>query len=115
MSAGILTMDRKPYQLDSLVFACVEEQRLLAPTRTITVDVRSSQPVMVMVDADRLAQVITNYLTNAVRYSSEDQPIEVEIRVEGGVGRVEVRDHGTGISPEEQKTIWTRFQRARVW
>jgi signal transduction histidine kinase len=61
------------------VFACVEEQRLLAPTRTITIDLRSSQPVMVVGDADRLSEVIDNYLTNAVRYSAEDQPIEVEM------------------------------------
>jgi signal transduction histidine kinase len=112
-TAGLLTLDRKPCQLDALVSTCVEEQRLLAPTRTITVDLRSSQSVTVMVDADRLSEVMTNYLTNAVRYSSEDQAIEVEMRVEGSVGRVEVRDHGPGISPEEQETIWTRFQRAR--
>jgi signal transduction histidine kinase len=112
-SVGMLTLDRKPYQLDALVFACVEEQRLLAPTRTITIDLRSSQPVMVIVDADRLSEVIDNYLTNAVRYSAEDQPIEVEMRVEGGMSWVEVRDHGPGISPEEQEAIWTRFHRAR--
>jgi PAS domain S-box-containing protein len=113
VSAGMLTLDRKPYQLDALVVACVEEQRLLAPTRTITVDRRRSLPVMVMVDADRLGQVIDNYLTNAVRYSSEDQPIEVKMGMERGMVRVDVRDHGPGISPEEQESIWTRFQRAR--
>jgi signal transduction histidine kinase len=137
---------------------------------------------MVDADADRLRQVLSNYLANAVRYSPEEQPIEVRLRLaavgdvadesEEGVsaaqapqaadegqmtgatsaqgvvslagatdsnslrnGRqrdarmatrmargksrrevawVEVRDHGRGISPGEQETIWSRFQRART-
>jgi signal transduction histidine kinase len=112
-SAGMLVLDRQPHQLDALVNACVEELRLLAPTRTITVDLPNTQSLIVNVDADRLDQVITNYLTNAVRYSSEDQPINVAVRMVDGVGRVEVRDHGPGIAPEEQGAIWARFQRAR--
>jgi signal transduction histidine kinase len=94
-------------------------------------------------DADRLGQVLSNYLANAVRYSPEDQPIVVSLRVaeeqvarpqtadDAGtaaaspgmepavecpsqrVARVEVRDHGMGISREEQATIWDRFQRAK--
>jgi signal transduction histidine kinase len=77
--------------------------------------------VVVDADADRLGQVLGNYLANAVRYSRDSQPITVTLRVvepaPGATGgqeaRVEVRDHGSGIAPEEQATIWKRFQRAR--
>jgi PAS domain S-box-containing protein len=119
---GILALDRKPCQLDAIVREGVEEQRLLTPRRTLTLDLPDSHSVVVNADADRLSQVLTNYLTNAVRYSPEDQPIEVALHVAGKkaegvaeeIARVEVRDHGPGIPPEEQETIWARFQRART-
>jgi signal transduction histidine kinase len=81
---------------------------------------------MVDADAERLSQVLANYLANAVRYSPNDQPIEVELQLaeqqpkDGGsagegrlpVARVAVRDHGPGIAPQQHTTIWERFQRA---
>jgi PAS domain S-box-containing protein len=119
---GILTLNRQPCRLEALVRARVEEQRLLTPSRTIILDLpeTGAMPVMVDADAERLGQVLTNYLANAVRYSPGDQPIEVALQVverapedEGeAVARVAVRDHGPGIAPEEQATIWDRFQRA---
>jgi signal transduction histidine kinase len=142
---GSLALERRPCDLVDLVRECVEEQRLLAPERTIAltlpgpdaVDVAAhgpdaaedpdagGRPILVEADADRLGQVVTNYLTNALRYAPEDQPVEVRVRVvgeeathaEGGgtaadLARVEVRDHGPGIPPEEQEAIWERFQRA---
>jgi PAS domain S-box-containing protein len=118
---GILTLNRQPCRLEALVHRVVEEQRLLTPSRTLTLDLpeQGELPVMVHADADRLSQVLTNYLANAVRYAPADQPIEVALRVVeqapedggGAVARVEVRDHGPGIAPDKQKSIWDRFQR----
>jgi signal transduction histidine kinase len=142
--SGTLLLDRRPCLLADLVQACVEEQRLLNPTRTITLTLCESgeagtRGLVVSADADRLGQVLTNYLTNAVRYSPPDKPIEVRLYVVnrrekiensveyppngapqrhpevvgcGGMARVEVRDYGPGIPPEEQDAIWGRFQRA---
>ena len=128
---GTLVLDRQLCDLTALVHAAVDEQRLLAPDRTITLTLdlpdgcEQPRPLIVDADADRLNQVLTNYLANAVRYSPGNQPIEVTMRVveqaqpenAGGrvaqVARVEVHDHGAGIAPEEQATIWDRFQRAR--
>lgn len=143
---GTLVLDRQPCDLVAIVRAAVEEQRMLAPERIITLTLALPEgpqssgvqanpipdppPVTVMVDADvdRLSQALTNYLANALRYSSNDHPIEVTVRIveqaeeqtpeQAGervarVARVEVSDHGLGIAPEEQATIWDRFQRAR--
>jgi signal transduction histidine kinase/integral membrane sensor domain MASE1 len=118
---GILTLNRQPCRLDSLVCTGVEEQRLLTPSRTITLDLPKAGglPVTVYGDAGRLSQVLANYLSNAVRYSASGQPIEVELQLveqgpaDGVIARVAVRDHGPGIAPEEQETIWDRFQQAR--
>jgi signal transduction histidine kinase len=119
---GTLELLRQPVNLAELVRSEVEEQRLLNPHRTIAVTVPDTRtpPVVVEADRDRLSQVLSNYLSNAVRYSRESQPIAVTLQVveqtpeDGGgrVARVAVRDQGPGIAPEEQATIWDRFQRA---
>ena len=60
-------------------------------------------------DADRIGQVVTNYLTNALKYSPVDRPIEVFLAIEGQMARVSVQDEGPGLSPAEQQAIWERF------
>lgn len=65
----------------------------------------------VSADAERLGQVVTNYLSNALRYSGEASPVEVGVQREGGQGRMWVRDQGPGIPPDEQERVWERFYR----
>jgi signal transduction histidine kinase len=68
--------------------------------------------VPVYADACRLGQVVTNYLTNALKYSPDDQPVEVWLEVSEIEARVCVRDEGPGLPAAEQERIWKRFQRA---
>ena len=67
----------------------------------------------VLADADRLGQVVTNYLTNALKYSPADRPVTVGLDAEGKQARVWVRDEGPGVPPEEQEHIWERFHRVK--
>src|SRR5581483_507578 len=62
-------------------------------------------------DAERVGQVVANYLTNALKYSAEEQPVAVSVRCDGKTARVAVRDKGPGLPPAEQKRIWERFYR----
>jgi signal transduction histidine kinase len=66
-----------------------------------------------VVDAGRIEQVVTNYLTNALKYSPVDRPVEVGIEVETEHVRVWVRDYGEGVPLAEQEYIWERFHRAQ--
>ena len=65
--------------------------------------------VPVQADSNRILQVVTNYLTNALKYSEADRPIEAFLAVEGQMARVAVHDQGPGLSPTEQQAIWERF------
>lgn len=113
IQAGKLEIRRAPCDLAEIVWEAVTEQRAVHPERTIhlTSAVPEGQPLPVEADADRLGQVVTNYLTNALKYSPEEAPVEVALRVEGDVARVSVRDHGPGIPPEEQARVWERGHR----
>ncbi|HTK07005.1 MAG TPA: HAMP domain-containing sensor histidine kinase [Ktedonobacteraceae bacterium] len=89
----------------------VEDQRSAAPSRLITLDVPYATAIPIKADRDRIGQVITNYLTNALKYSASDRPVEVQTKVEGQLARVSVRDKGPGLPPEEQVRLWRRFYR----
>jgi signal transduction histidine kinase len=111
IQADRLTMRESPADLRAIVRAAIEEQRSLVPHRIIHLQPLPEQPIPVQVDAGRIGQVVTNYLTNALKYSQEDQPVTVGIQEEGVQARVWVQDRGPGISAEEQAHIWERFHR----
>lgn len=61
-------------------------------------------------DRARLSQVVSNLLSNALKYG-EGRPVEVHVAAVGGLATLSVRDHGIGIAPELQKRIFSRFIR----
>ncbi|MDR9753400.1 hybrid sensor histidine kinase/response regulator [Pseudomonas sp. SZMC_28357] len=70
----------------------------------------SSEPVEGQWDEFRIEQVISNLLTNALRYGGKSQ-IQVRVYSHGRLAVVEVQDHGIGISEENQKRIFQQFER----
>ena len=110
IQAGQLQLDRKPVDLARIVRMTVEEQRHAVPERIIALSLPEG-PLSVFADADRIGQVVTNYLTNALKYSQEDRPVEIGVQVEGQQARVWVRDQGPGIPQDAQVHLWERFHR----
>jgi PAS domain S-box-containing protein len=97
--------------LAKIVSGTVEDTRQIAQGREIVLEIQQ-EPVLVMADADRIAQVVNNYLTNALKYSPPDRPIQVRLVVDGKQGQVSVQDYGPGLPREVQERIWERFYQA---
>ena len=106
-----MEMHMEVCDLGTIVREMVEEQRTLAPTRTIHLELDSSCPLLVNADVDRLGQVVTNYLSNALKYSPEEQPVEVSIERADRDVRVLVHDRGYGLLLEQQEQVWECFHR----
>ncbi len=64
-------------------------------------------------DPYRLEQVLTNLLTNAIRYAA-GAPVHVSLREQGGQAVLVVRDHGPGIAPHSLERIFERFERLQT-
>jgi len=111
IQTGRLVMHRQMMDLTTVITEAVQEQRQAAPERSIQLALPREKRVLLSVDPDRISQVVANYLTNALKYSAEDQPVEVGLETAGDVARLWVRDHGPGLSLEEQERIWERFHR----
>jgi signal transduction histidine kinase len=64
-----------------------------------------------VLDATRLDQIVTNLIANALKYGA-GAPVEIGVEGDEQVVRLNVRDHGIGISPKDQERIFLRFERA---
>jgi signal transduction histidine kinase len=88
----------------------VEDQRLLSG-RSIELEVPPA-PVMLDVDSDRLGQVVTNLVANAIKYSPDESPVRVSVGQRDEVALIEVHDRGQGIPKDQQKRIFETFYRS---
>ncbi|NJK29824.1 MAG: HAMP domain-containing protein [Acaryochloris sp. SU_5_25] len=71
----------------------------------------TAEDVIVWADHDRLEQVLINLIDNAVKYSDPDQPVELNLDVQGQQAILKVRDRGIGIPLVHQTRIFERFYR----
>ena len=69
------------------------------------------EPVAVQGDPDRLGQVVSNLLSNALRYTQTGHRVVLRVRPEQGRAVLEVSDTGAGIAPEDLKHVFKRFWR----
>jgi signal transduction histidine kinase len=113
VQAGKLELYTEPADLTTIVHDAVEEQRQITPTRTLILQIPADLHAPVIADAARIGQAVTNYLTNALKYSAEDCPVEIGIVLEDQQARVLVRDEGPGLPAEEQDRIWECFHRVK--
>jgi signal transduction histidine kinase len=64
-------------------------------------------------DRDRIGQVLTNLLTNAIKYSPDSETVEVLLSEDKEKATVSVQDHGIGIDERHREKIFTRFYRVQ--
>jgi signal transduction histidine kinase/GAF domain-containing protein len=105
-----LKLERQPLELDVLARGVIEEQQARRPDRSIALDIHGRIPP-VAADPVRIEQVFSNLITNALKYSEPNTPVNVEVRGEGREVRVLVTNRGEGIAPEELARIFDRFYR----
>ena len=114
IEAGRIELDRETLDLTPLIRGVAGSLRPLvdAKGQQLTVDVAEPLPA-VRADADRVTQILTNLVSNAHKYTPAGGRISVAARGEDGRVRVDVRDTGIGLSPDEQAQLFTKFFRAR--
>ena len=107
---GLETLHREPINLAAAAADCVKFVQPLADARRLRIRCEL-ESVEVSADAGRLRQVITNLLTNAVRYNRDDGEILMVTRAEDGVATLHVADTGPGITEENLPRLFERFYR----
>lgn len=115
ITTGKLRVELRPTVIAQVIEASVEAARPLAESRAIQlVCAIDRAPCLLLGDAERLQQVASNLLMNAIKFTPRGGRIEIEVRVEQAADEVqiEVRDNGKGISPEFLPYIFDRSRQA---
>jgi signal transduction histidine kinase len=110
MESGRVELNVGEVDLNQLIAEVAERARPSAPTHPICLELDEALPPLVA-DRDKLTQVLTNLVSNAVKYSPEGGEILLSSSREDPVAHVRVQDHGMGIPPEALEKVFERFSR----
>ena len=97
--------------LSELAYTTIDNLQNQAQNKNITIESKIERDVIFKANENKIAQVITNLLSNAINYSTNDNKVIVSVYREGKRVNLEIQDFGIGISAEEQKHIFERFYR----
>jgi len=112
LDAGVDRFRAQSIDVAALADQCADLVRPLARARSLALTVHHDGPACLTTDADKLREVLTNLLHNAIEYNRPDGRIDVTVQRRNGTLDVEVRDTGIGIAADVQPHIFQRFYRA---
>jgi PAS domain S-box-containing protein len=107
IQVGQLVYRQERFAFDALVQEIVEMLQESIHTHQIHLTGRADAEVMA--DRDRVGQVLTNLINNAVKYSPQAKSIEVQVTSDAEQVRASIRDYGVGIALDQQQRVFERF------
>jgi signal transduction histidine kinase len=111
ISTGRLSIRPAQFDLSQLVRNVVENFSTRFALSQCSISLDADQAVLGCWDEFRVEQVITNLLTNAMRYG-RGEPVHIRVYADQDAAYIAVRDHGIGIKEEDQQRIFLQFERA---
>jgi len=111
IDAGTIKLAREPRDLAPLVEGVFEIFRHRAAARAIELRREGCEQLLVDVDSERVHQILSNLIGNAMKFTPEGGTISVAISGDAGPATVEVRDTGSGIPPEQLTKLFDRYWR----
>jgi two-component system sensor histidine kinase BaeS len=110
--AGELPLSLQPVQPQSLLEQAAARHSVAAQQKSIAIRLEVGQGLpTVQADSERMAQVLDNLMTNAIRYTPAGGEIVLASSLAGNSVQLQVRDNGSGITPEDLPNIFDRFYR----
>jgi len=108
LDTGQLRLERRQVDLAELVREWVA--RAQASTRRHKLNLQAPPSMPAIVDPVRIEEVVSNLLANAIRFSPDDLPIDIQVSTpDPDTVRIAVRDYGPGIPPERRGQLFSRF------
>ena len=112
LDSGLVLLDLRPDDLRAAVESAVEQARPAARKRGVGLDLElPDRPVRIRHDPQRIGQVVSNLVGNAIKFTQRGGHIAVSVRPGGDTAEIEVADTGIGIDTAELPRIFDRFYR----
>ncbi|MBE7170174.1 MAG: PAS domain-containing protein [Williamsia sp.] len=104
-----LPLNRERFNINELIRQRAEDHQHMSPGHTITLDL--CDDALVQADQERIGQVLTNLISNAIKYSPKGGEVRVSCKARQDGVLVSVQDHGVGIPKQMQEKVFERFFR----
>jgi two-component system phosphate regulon sensor histidine kinase PhoR len=114
LESGAHIYKREPVDIRELVDEAVHAFDALTLAKPTPITTTVERGLMVTGDRDTLVRALVNLLTNSWKYTGDDKHISIEARSAGRRIEIIVRDNGSGIDREEQRSIYEQFKRGRA-
>jgi len=113
IEAGHLELTQKPVDVDLLVHEITDLMASIAEEKSVSIDLKLlEKPIRVTADHDRVLQILSNLIGNAIKFSPHEGHITVGARVDTSEIVFWVADKGPGISKEDQSHLFERYWQA---
>ncbi len=112
IESGKLSLTRREEDLQSILAECEQLHERIAAEKEISLTIESDGPLPpVLVDRERISEVVTNLLSNAIKFTRPGGSVRVYCEVRPGEVVTHVADTGVGLTDEDLKTVFERFGR----
>ena len=110
IEAGKFVLNMKKEDINEIIRLSIIKFETIIKSKKLNVEVwLEEESVYALVDRDKIIQVITNLIDNAIKYGKEEGNIEIRTKVKGQYIYISVYNDGPNISEEDGKYIWDRF------
>lgn len=114
MEAGKLVLNFGMIKPMTAIKQAADSLQSFADVRNVKIRIDCSENLTMWGDSGRISQVMVNLLSNAIKYSPPGETVEVSAFEASPLIRIEVRDHGPGISVEHQERIFEKFEQVEA-
>lgn len=112
LESGNFTMEPEPFHMDELMKKCINKHSQFFQQKNIKIQESLAKDICVNGDFLRVEQVISNFLTNAIRHTPENGVVNIKILDEVQICKVEIENQGDHLSESDLENIWDRFYKA---
>ena len=109
MESGKIAIDKYNFDVEKLIKEIIEEQELVIKSHTFIFT--PCTPVLIYADRDKINSVLTNLISNAVKYSPKGKQIDIKCEVIENHVQVSIKDEGLGIKPADLDSVFKRYFR----
>lgn len=110
LESGKISIDKHVFNLHELIWEVVDEYQMT--TSSHVVDINDCDDVTIQADRDKIASVLSNLISNAIKYSPKAAEIKVSCSMNEKMVTVSVSDQGSGIAPQDLPHIFDRYYRS---
>ena len=112
LEAGKLLIEKQPFELDKLLREILEEARLTVTSHSFSLD--ECEHITINADRDKISSVISNLISNAVKYSPKGRLVDIRCKTREEKVIVSVKDEGMGIKPADLDHVFDRYYRVET-